>query len=64
MPLYGWSALQAIWSIVVPFLMDRELSKVAPEAPGRYRALTNVIVSLIGITDEVITDAELFDWYI
>ncbi len=44
--------------------MDRELSKVAPEAPGRYRALTNVIVSLIGITDEVITEAELFDWYI
>ena len=48
-PLLGWKLLSALWSLVVPRWMGRQLSTVAPDAPGRYRPWVTLVLALIGL---------------
>ena len=63
-PLLGWTALKATWSLFIPWILNKDLEGVAPNAPGRFKPIISALISLIGIADELITKAEIFDWYI
>ena len=64
MPLLVWSSLKGLWSVIVPKLMGRDLKTVAPNAPGNYKALLTCLLSIFGIADEIVTKADIFEWYI
>ena len=51
MPLLGLEILKNIWGLIVPVLMGRDLRSVAPEAPGNYRPLVNILISSVGMLD-------------
>jgi len=63
-PLFIWASLKALWSFIIPKIMNRDLKTVAPNAPGNFKPLITCLLSLLGIADGMITKAEIFDWYV
>lgn len=50
-PLFGWILSKAVWSMIVPAIMGRDLTNIAPSAPGRFKSLFLAILSAIGFAD-------------
>jgi len=63
-PLLGWTALKALWSFLIPWILNKDLEGVAPNAPGRFKPAITALLSIIGIADEAIKKAQIFDWYV
>ena len=63
-PLYIWTLLKAIWSTFIPMIMGRDLKSVAPNAPGNYKSALKVLLSVIGVADEYLTEYQPIPWKI
>ena len=51
-PILIWSLVKSLWGMIVPYLMNKDLQSVAPNAPGNFKALFKATLSAIGIIDE------------
>jgi hypothetical protein len=53
-PFLIWGLIQSIWGIFVPMIMGRDLKSVAPNAPGNFKSIFNIILQCAGILDEYV----------
>ena len=51
-PILIWCLLRSLWSEIIPKLMHRDLKQVAPNAPGNYKSLLNILLISVGLADE------------
>ena len=63
-PLYIWTFLKAIWSSIVPMIMGRDLTNVAPDAPGNFKPALQAVLSIVGVADEYMTKYQPIAWEI